>query len=44
MEHQQFLTNITKELVDGTKTTAEWAQAVQEKTTILVNEVQQIKV
>ncbi|CAF1977663.1 unnamed protein product [Rotaria magnacalcarata] len=44
MKHQQFLTDITEELISGSKTEVQWAQNVQEKTTALINEVQQIKV
>ncbi len=44
MEHQKFLTEITSEMLSGSKTEVEWGQNVQEKTTALINEVQQIKV
>ncbi|CAF4351974.1 unnamed protein product [Rotaria sp. Silwood2] len=44
MKHQQFLTDITQELMEGFKTKAQWAESVQEKTTVLINEVQQISV
>ncbi|CAF3234877.1 unnamed protein product [Rotaria socialis] len=44
MEHQQFLTDITKQFLSGFKTEVEWANNVQEKTTVLIADVQQIKV